>query len=94
MELIIGLNGWRRPSTDIMASNIRYPLLKKSYNPSEKVRKSSGDLDETEKALVTTTDTIVKEGNADMVDEKRNTKPNVIREAINPPNSEKGILAQ
>ena len=59
------------------------PLPNKYDNPMEKVRKTSGDLDETEKALVTTTYTVVKQGNTDMVDEKRNAKPNVVKEAIN-----------
>ena len=44
------------------------PLHKKSDNPSEKVRKTNGDLDDTKKALVTTTDRVVKEGNTYMVD--------------------------
>ena len=71
MELILELTGWIRSSTEIMSSNISDPLPKKSDNPSEKVRKTSGYLDETKKALVATTDTIVKEGNNDMVDKKR-----------------------
>ena len=49
-----------------MSSNISDPLQKKSDNPSITVRKTSGDLDETEKALVTTTNTVAKEGNTDM----------------------------
>ena len=49
-----------------MSSNISDPLQKKSYNPSIKVRKISGDLDETEKSLFTTTGTFVKEGNTYM----------------------------
>ena len=43
-----------------MSSNIIGPLPKESDNPSEKVRKTSGDLDDIKKALVTTTDTVVK----------------------------------
>ena len=62
-----------------MSSNISDPFPKKSDNPIEKVRKTSGDLDETKKALVTTTDTFVKEGNTDTV-----TKPNVVKESIKP----------
>ena len=46
------------------------PLPKKPDNPSEKGKKTSGDLDETIKTLVTTTDTFVKEGNTDMVYKK------------------------
>ena len=51
-----------------MSSNISDPLPKTYYNPSEKVRKKSGDLDDTKKELVTTTDKVIKEGNTDMVD--------------------------
>ena len=43
-----------------MSSNISDPLQKKYDNPSITVSKTSGDLDETEKALVATTDTVVK----------------------------------
>ena len=43
-----------------MSSNISDPLSNKSDNPSENVRKKSVDLDETEKALVAITDTVVK----------------------------------
>ena len=57
-----------------MSSNIIGPLPKESDNPSEKVRKTSGDLDDTKKALVTTTDTVVKEGNTDMFDKKKENK--------------------
>ena len=39
-----------------MSSNISDRLPKKSDNPSEKVREKSGDLDDTKKALVFTTD--------------------------------------
>ena len=39
-----------------------------------------------EKALVTTTNTVIKEGNTDM-----GTKPNVVKEAINPPIAKKKI---
>ena len=85
MKLILELIGWRRSSTEIMLSNISDPFTKKSENPSEKVRKINGDLDDTEKALVTTTDTVVKEVNTDTVDKKRNTKPNVVKEDITPP---------
>ena len=74
MELILELTGWRRSSTEIMSSNISDPLPKKSDNPSEKVRKASGDLDDTKKLLVTTTDTVLKEGNTYMVEKKRKHK--------------------
>ena len=46
-----------------MSLNISYPLPKKYNNPGITDRKTSGDLDETKKELVTTTDTVVKEGN-------------------------------
>ena len=49
-----------------MYSNISDPLPKKYDNGSEKVGKTSGDLDETEKLLITTTDMVVKEGNTGM----------------------------
>ena len=68
-----------------MSSNISEPLQNKCDNPSEKVRKTSGDWDETEKALVTSTDTVVNEGNTEMVDKKRKTKPNVAKEATTTP---------
>ena len=45
-------------------------LTKESDNPREKVRKASGDLYDTKTSLVTTTYTVVKEGNTDMVDKK------------------------
>ena len=53
-----------------MSSNIIGPLPKEYDNPSEKVRKTSGDLDDTKKALVFTTDNFVKEGNTDTVEKK------------------------
>ena len=46
-----------------MSSNIIGPLSKESDNPSEKFRKTSGYLDDTKKALILNTDTVVKEGN-------------------------------
>ena len=56
------------------------PLPNKSDNPSITVSKTSWDLDETEKALVTNTNTFVKERKSDM-----ETKPNVVKESISPP---------
>ena len=44
----------------------------------------SGDFDDTKKALVTTTDTVVKEGNTDM-----GTEINAVKEAFAPPISKK-----
>ena len=66
--MIIELIGWRRSITEIMSSNIISPLPKESDTPSEKVRKTGGDLGYTKQTFVTTTDTVVKEGNTDMVD--------------------------
>ena len=43
-----------------MPSNIFGPLPKKSDAPSEKVEKSSGDLDDIEESLVTNIDTVEK----------------------------------
>ena len=63
-----------------MSTNISNPLPKKFDNPSITVRKTCGDLDETEKALVTNTDTVVKGGKNDM-----GTRLNVVKEAITPP---------
>ena len=53
-----------------MPSNTIVPLPKEYDNPSERVRKTSEDLDDTKKSLVITTDTVVKEGNTDTVDKK------------------------
>ena len=67
-----------------MSSNISDPLPKKSDNPGENIRKTSGDLDETKKALVTTTDTVVKKREYWHGWQKNIWKPNVVKEAINP----------
>ena len=77
---------WRRSSTDILSSNISDPLPKKSDNPSEKVIKTSGNLDETGKVLSTNADMVVKEENTYM---KR--KPNVGKEVITPLIAKKNI---
>ena len=53
-----------------MSSNISDRLPKKPDNPSEKVGKTSGDLDDTKNKFVTNTYTVYKEGNTDMVDKK------------------------
>ena len=53
-----------------MSSDIICPLPKEYDNPIENVRKTSGDLDDTKKALVFNTDRVVKGGNTDMVDKK------------------------
>ena len=74
MELIIDLTGWRRSSTEIMSSNIIGLFPKEYDNPSEKVRKTNGNLDDTKKALVTNTDTVFREGNTDMVDKDKEKK--------------------
>ena len=70
MDLITELTGWGRSSTETMSSNTLGPLPKEYDNPSEKVRNTGGDLDDT--------DTVVKEGTTDMVDKKSKTKPNVV----------------
>ena len=77
---------WRRSSTDILSSNISDPLPKKSDNPSEKVIKTSRNLDETGKVLITNTDMIVKKGNTYML-----KKPNVGKEVITPLIAKKNI---
>ena len=70
MKLVIYLTRWIRSSTGIISSNIIGELPMEYDNPSEEVRKKSGDLDDTKKALVTTTDTVSKEDNTVMVDKK------------------------
>ena len=45
-----------------MSSNIIGPLPKEYDNTGEKFRKTSGDLDDTKKALVFTTETVSKKG--------------------------------
>ena len=67
-----------------MYSNISDPLQEKSDNPSITARKTSGGLDETKKALVNTTNAVVKEGNTDM-----GKKPNFVKESITPPIAKK-----
>ena len=68
-----------------MSFNIIGALPKESDNPSEKVRKKSGYLDYTKKALFTTIDTVVKESNTDMVDKEGKSNPDVVEETIPPP---------
>ena len=53
-----------------MPYNTIGPLPQESDNPIEKAIKASGDLDDTNKALVTNIDTVVKEGTTNMVDKK------------------------
>ena len=48
-------------------------------------------MDDAKKALVPTADMVFKEVNTDMVDKKRKSKPNLVKEAITPPISEKQI---
>ena len=69
-----------------MSANISDLLQKKYDNLIIMARKTSGDLDETKKALVTTTNMIFREGNTDM-----GIKHNVVNEAITPPTSKKNI---
>ena len=42
-------------------------------------------MDDTKKELVTTTDTVVKEGNTDMVEKEGKPKQNIVEESITPP---------
>ena len=51
-----------------MSYNTICPLPKEYDTPSEKVRETSGGLDDTKHALVTNIDTVVKEGNNDMIE--------------------------
>ena len=53
---------------EIISFNTICPLRKESDAPSERVRKAREDLDDTKQELVTTTYTVFKEGNTDMVD--------------------------
>ena len=64
-------------------------MPKKSDSPSERVKKSSGDLDDIKKPLVNTIGTVDKEGTIDMVDKKGKSKTNVVEEAISYPISSK-----
>ena len=76
-----------------MSSNIIGPFPKESGNTSENVRETSGDLDDTKKSFVFTTETVDKEWNTDMVD-KNGEKPCVVKEDITPLISEKIRLTQ
>ena len=62
------LTGWRISRAEIMSPNTIFPLTKESDTPSEKVRKTSRDLDDTKQALVNTTDMIFKGGNTYIVE--------------------------
>ena len=62
--MILEITGWRRSSSGIILYCISDPFPKKSDNSSENYRKTSGDLGDTEKALVTTTETVFKEGSS------------------------------
>ena len=50
----------------MMSSNISDPLPNRYDNPGIRVRKTSRYLDETKKASVTTTDTVIKKGNTEI----------------------------
>ena len=65
-----------------MSYNTICPLPKEYDTPSEKVRKTSGNLDDTKQALVTTTDTVVKEGNTEIFDKEGKSKHKFVKEAI------------
>ena len=73
-----------------MSSNTIVPLPKKYDAPSEKVRKASWYLDDIKKALVTTIETVVKEGTTDRVDKKG--KKNVVEKSITSPIPEKNKI--
>ena len=65
-------------------------LWPKEYiNTSENDKETSWYLYYTKRLLVTTTDTVIKGGNTDMVDKKRKTKPNLVKEYVTPPFSAK-----
>ena len=68
-----------------MSYNIICSLPKEYDTPSERFIKTSGNLDITKEAFVTTTETVAKEGNTDMVDKVGKLEPNVVEEAITPP---------
>ena len=53
-----------------MSYNTIFPLPKEYDTLNEKVRKTSGDLDHTKQALVTTTNTVVKEQNTEKLKKK------------------------
>ena len=67
-----------------MSSNTICPLPKESDIPSEKVRKTSGYLDDTKQALVTNTYNFSKKGILKWL-KKGKSKPNIEEEAITPP---------
>ena len=69
-------------------------MPKESDTQIEKVRKTSGYLDDTKQELVTITDVVVKEVNTYMVDKEGKSKPNVVKESITPPISDKRRLTQ
>ena len=71
-----------------MSPNTIFPFPMKSDTPSEKVRKTSADLDEIKQAIFTTNDTVVKEGNTEIFDKEGKSKQNVVEEAITHPISE------
>ena len=77
-----------------MSPNTIFPLPKESNTPSEKVRETSGYLDDTKQVLVNTTYMVVKESNTDMVDKEKKAKQNVVEESIATPTSEKNWHSQ
>ena len=70
--MIIELTGWIRSSTESMSSNTIGPLPKKIIIQVNRLEKSSGDMDDIKKALVTTIDTFIKEGNTVKGEKKGN----------------------
>ena len=61
-----------------MSFNNICPLPKESDTTSEKVRKTSGYLDDTNQSFFTTTDTVFKTINTDMVDKEVKSKQNFV----------------
>ena len=66
-----------------MSPNTIFPLPKESDTPSERVIKTSGNLDDTKQALFITTDKVFKEGNTEVVDKEEKPKQNIVEESIN-----------
>ena len=64
---IIGLFAKKLDTQNEKVKTASAPLPKKSDEPSEKVKKASWNLDIIKKELVTTIDTVYKEGNNDTV---------------------------
>ena len=86
--MILELTSWRRSSTEIMSSNISDPLPNKYDNPSEKVRKQVGIWMKPKRNWSLLLTRLSKEGIL-TCQKKRKAKPNLVKEAIITPISEK-----